>query len=120
MRTIETGIHKGKTLAQCPTSYILWASRHEKNFSDSHKWVARDAKKLLEASAQAIAQVAVVETIEGNANWDEWEKSLNEIEARHEKEMAVKIAEHLVATPPRVNLGLKGHLSSNIGFQLMR
>jgi hypothetical protein len=103
-RTIETGIHTGKTLAQCPSSSILWASRHEKNFSDSHAWVARDAKKLLEAAAQAFAQV----------------ETLAELEARHEKEMAVKIAEHLVATPPRVDLGLKGHLSNNRSFQLMR
>lgn len=51
MRTIESGKYKGKTLAQCPQSYIIWASKHERNFSESNRWVSRMAKQLLEKMA---------------------------------------------------------------------
>ena len=41
---IETGKYKGKTLAECPKEYIVWASKHEKNFAERNQWISRDAK----------------------------------------------------------------------------
>ena len=59
MRTIETGKYKHKTLAQCPDTYIVWASRHEKNFAPDNRWVSRDAKIILVEMAQAAADAAM-------------------------------------------------------------
>jgi hypothetical protein len=128
MATIETGKYKGKTLAQCPTSYILWASRHEKNFSDDHKWVARDAKKLLEAAAPVVAQVAVAEApkqtyrIISFGHKKERRDLLSEIEAKRESKFALlgEINEIKARSKRSADLGLKGNLSSNQGFRLMR
>jgi hypothetical protein len=112
--------YKGKTIDKCDEKYLRWLVSHEKVLAERNRWASRDAKFELERRAQAVAQAETIEKIEGNANWDEWEQSMNELEARHEKEMAVKIAEHLVSTPARVDLGLKGNLSSNGGLKLMR
>lgn len=126
---LDFGKNKGHQISECDTKYLKWLVSHEKVLAVRNRWAARDAGFELARRAQAVIEVAVIakieaatqqEAIEGNANWDEWEQSLTELEARHEKEMAVKIAEHLVATPPRVDLGLKGHLGNNRGFQLMR
>ena len=64
MKIIETGKHKGETLVNCPESYIVWASQHEKNFSPDNRWVSRDAKAMLTPVAQ------------GNSNWNDWEQAL--------------------------------------------
>ncbi|HEX3641101.1 MAG TPA: hypothetical protein VHV10_07415 [Ktedonobacteraceae bacterium] len=48
MRTIESGKHTGKILANCPVEYLDWASKHEKNFAERNRWVSRDAKIILE------------------------------------------------------------------------
>jgi hypothetical protein len=96
MRIIETGKHKGKILADCPRKYIEWAAKHEKNFAKRNRWISRDARFLLEKSAQ-VATVA-------------------EFEARKEAEMAVKIAEQLV----RANIGTRVAYSASRVFSLMR
>jgi len=59
-RIIETGKYKGKQLNNCPESYIIWASKHEGNFLESNKWVARTAKAML----APVAAPVVVEEIE--------------------------------------------------------
>jgi hypothetical protein len=117
MRAIETGKYKHKTLAQCPPEYLVWASKHRKNFSPENRWVSDDANKLL--TAQAAIETATAQKIDGNANWDEWQQSLMELQARHEAEMAVRIAEHIVSTPPRVDLGLKGNFGAK-AFSILR
>jgi hypothetical protein len=104
---LDFGKNKGHQISECDTKYLKWLVSHEKVLAVRNRWASRDAAFELARRAQAAAQAAVVETLE-------------ELEARHEVEMAVKIAEHLVATPPRVDLGLKGHLSNNQGFRLMR
>ncbi len=48
MRTIESGKHTGKILANCPVEYLEWASKHEKNFAERNRWISRDAKIILE------------------------------------------------------------------------
>ena len=58
---IETGKYKGKKLSECPPSYIVWASKHEKNFLDSHKGVSRDAKaRLAPVVVEAVVEPAPV------------------------------------------------------------
>jgi hypothetical protein len=99
MRTIESGKHKGKILADCPVEYIEWASKHEKNFAERNRWVSRDAKFLLERMAMAATQ----------------ETAIEEFEARKEAEMAVKVAEQIVrATVTR------SALNTSRAFSLMR
>ena len=117
---IDFGKNKGKTIGECDEKYLKWLISHTKVLALRNRWACRDARFELARRSQAVAQVATIEKTEGCANWDEWEQALIEIEARHEKEIAVKIAEHLVSTPQRVDLGLKGNLSNNRGFQLMR
>jgi hypothetical protein len=117
---LDFGKNKGHQISECDTKYLKWLVSHEKVLALRNRWASRDAAFELARRAQAVTQQEVIEKIEGNANWDEWEQSLSEIADRHEKEMAVKIAEHLVSTPPRVNLGLKGNISSNQGFRLLR
>jgi hypothetical protein len=123
MRIIESGKYKNRILAECPVSYLKWLVTHTKVLAERNRWLARDAKFLLERIAQAAIEAATIEKVEeaaGNANWDEWAESLKEFEARKEAEMAVKIAEHLVSTPVKVDLGLKGNLSGNKAFSLLR
>jgi hypothetical protein len=96
MRTIETGKHKGKTLADCPKEYIEWASKHEKNFARRNQWISRDAQFILERMAQAIA--------------------LKEYKARKEAEMAVKVAEQIA----RANTVKHSNFNTSRAFSLMR
>jgi len=63
MRTIETGKNKGKKLADCEASYILWASKHENNFLDSNKWVSRDAKAMLAPVAAPVVVEVRIEQV---------------------------------------------------------
>jgi len=97
MRIIETGRYKGKTLAECPKEYLVWASKHEKNFAERNQWISRDARFILEEKAQVTTPV-------GNANWNEWHESLQ-----------------IIAKAPVItDLSTKGNLYSSKGFQLMR
>jgi hypothetical protein len=100
MRIIESGKHKGKTLAECPKEYLEWASKHEKNFAKRNQWISRDAKFILERREQAKAQ----------------ETAVKEYEARKEAEMAIKAAEQIV----RANSVSNYSLNTSRGFQLMR
>lgn len=117
--------YKGHYISECDEKYLKWLVSHEKVLAKRNRWASRDARFELQRRAQAATEAATAQkieamTLEGNTNWDEWEQSLRELEARHEREMAVKVAEHLVSTPPRGDLGLKGTLSSNKPFRLMR
>lgn len=114
MRTIESGKYKGKILSECPVSYLKWLVSHERVLALRNRWLTRDAKFLLEKTAEAASEVA---TCEGNADWDEWERSL---EAARVARLDAVIEKHLASTPAKVDLGLKGHLSSSRGFSLMR
>jgi hypothetical protein len=107
--------YKGHQISECDEKHLKWLVSHEKVLALRNRWASRDAAFELERRELAVAPVA-----QGNDNWDEWAESLAELEARHEKEMAVKIAEHLVSTPPRVDLGLKGNLSSTKAFSILK
>lgn len=48
MRVLDFGKCKGKVIADCPESYVLWLSRHEKVLALRNRWAARDAKFFLE------------------------------------------------------------------------
>ena len=47
-KIIETGKYKGQRLSECPKEYHVWAAAHTECYSECHRWVSRDAKKLLE------------------------------------------------------------------------
>jgi len=100
MRIIESGKHKGKTLAECPTEYLEWASKHEKNFAKRNQWISRDAKIILERRAQTSAQAEAV----------------TKFEAEREARLAVKAAEQLV----RANQGTANYSLTSKGFSILR
>lgn len=124
--TIDFGKkYKGHQISECDEKYLKWLVSHEKVLAERNRWASRDARFELQRRAQAASEVATIAkieaaAIEGNANWHEWAESLIELEARHEREMAVKIAEHLVSTPPRIDLGLKGNLGGTKPFSILR
>lgn len=100
MRVLDFGKNKGKILAECEVSYLKWLATHEKVLAKRNRWAARDAKFLLERMAQVAAAA--------------------EHEARKEAEMVVRIAEHIIATPAKIDLGLKGNFYTSRTFSLMR
>ncbi len=52
MKTLDFGKNKGKTLATCEGSYIIWLSRHEKVLAERNRWASRDAKIILERAKE--------------------------------------------------------------------
>jgi hypothetical protein len=118
MRTIESGKHKGKTLAQCPKKYIEWASKHEGNFARRNQWVSRDAKILLErmgkeeAARQAAAsKIARLEQLVAEGNF------LASMDLKMTNFIVGKKVEQKVET---TDISTKGNLYSNKGFQILR
>ena len=121
MRTIESGKHKGKTLNECPESYIIWASKHEKNFSESNRWVSRKAKELLaqmaqEQKAQAVA-ASKIEHMESLAKGGSFLA-----------QMDLAMTNFIVAAAPKYpvnkhgisDISMVGNLSSNKPFSILR
>jgi len=100
MIILDFGKNKGKQLADCDESYLRWLVSHEKVLAKRNRWAARDAKFILDRCETAV--------------------KLAEFEARKEAEMAVKIAQHIVATPAKVDLAFKGNSNVSRAFSLMR
>ena len=96
-RIIESGKHKGKSLDECPESYLKWLISHERVLAERNRWMSRDARFILvqrtEAAAtlkteQEMAVRVAEEIVSGNQNWDDWAEVL---EASKEKEMLKSI-----------------------------
>jgi hypothetical protein len=107
MIILDFGKNKGKQLQDCDEKYLRWLVSHERVLAKRNRWASRDAKFILERRAQVVA------TTTGNTNWQEWHESLKKAE------VDLKIAKHLASTPAKVDLGLKGNLTSR-AFSLMR
>jgi hypothetical protein len=101
---LDFGKYKGRILADCPPEYLQWLTTHEKVLAVRNRWAARDARFILERRAQVVAQ----------------EVALKEFEARKEAEMAVRIAQHIVSTPAKVDLAFKGNSNVSRAFSLLR
>jgi hypothetical protein len=130
MRIIESGKYKGKTLAQCPESYIIWASKHRKNFSPDNRWVSDDSQKLLDRMAQeqkaqeiAASKLSHMESLAQNGSF------LAQMDLQMTKFIATnKVAEEIIAAPKYPvnkygisNVGLAGNLNgSSQGYRLLR
>jgi Uncharacterized protein conserved in bacteria len=97
---LDFGKYKGKLLADCDEKYLRWLVTHEKVLAQRNRWAARDAKFILDRKETAV--------------------KLAEFEARKEAEMAVKIAQHIVSTPAKVDLAFKGNSNVSRAFSLMR
>ena len=100
MIILDFGKNKGKQLADCDEKYLRWLVSHEKVLAKRNRWASRDAKFILDRRETAV--------------------KVAEFEARKEAEMAVKIAQHIVATPAKVDLAFKGNSNVSRAFSLMR
>ena len=98
MRLLDFGKNKGKSLESCDEKYLKWLVSHEKVLAKRNRWASRDARFLLEKRAQVATPAAT-----GNSNWNEWHASLQ-----------------IVAKPVSNDVGLRGNLTTNKGFCLMR
>jgi hypothetical protein len=104
MIALTFGKHKNEMLEMTPESYIKWLATHKAVLSVENRHFSDLAKELLERRAQVVAQ----------------EVALKEFEARKEAEMAVKIAQHIIATPAKVDLAFKGSSNVSRAFSLLR
>jgi hypothetical protein len=110
MIALTFGKHKNEMLETTPESYLKWLATHKAVLSPEHRTVSDAAKEILERRAQATTPVET----KGHTNWQEWHESLKKAE------IDLKIAKHLISTPAKVDIGLKGNLNVSRAFSLMR
>ncbi|SRR5436190_195680 len=100
MIILDFGKNKGKQLQDCDEKYLRWLVTHEKVLAKRNRWASRHAKFILDRKETAV--------------------KLAEFEARKEAEMAVRIAQHIVVTPAKVDLAFKGNSNVSPSFSILR
>jgi hypothetical protein len=68
MRIIESGKNKGKTIAQCETSYLKWIATHEKVLAVRNRWMARDARFELARREESAKQAEIAARVDEQIN----------------------------------------------------
>jgi hypothetical protein len=134
---LDFGKNKNKQISECDTKYLQWLVSHVKVLALRNRWSSRDAGFELQRRAQAAAEAAMAvraaeEIVEAPKQTYRIVSApgpkrgrfdlLSEIEAKRENRFAMlgEINEIKARSKRSADLGLKGLLSSNKAFSILR